>query len=233
MERGILQSPRVSQEPSHEPITVLHEDEFLVVVAKPSGLLSVETPGAEGRTVSQALQERGIRAQPVHRLDREVSGALLLAKDPQTRAALEELFRERAVTKRYWALALMGPKKDAGEIKFPILEQGARARVSAVGKPALTRYRVLARGLGANELEVELVTGRYNQIRLHFAHSGWPLVGDRKYGKFKQDPFRFARVALHSWRLELVHPRTRRDLSVEAPLPPELVELRRRAGLQG
>jgi 23S rRNA-/tRNA-specific pseudouridylate synthase len=123
----------------------------------------------------------------------------------------------------------MGPKKDEGAISFPILESGASARVSAAGKPARTLFRVLARGLAANEVEIELVTGRYNQIRLHFAHSGWPLVGDRKYGKFREDPFRFPRVALHAWKLAFAHPRTGKPLQVLAPLPGELAELRERA----
>ncbi len=207
-------------------VEILHEDEHLLVVLKPSGLLSVPTPGAEGRTVLDAVREQGYVVSPVHRLDREVSGALLLARDPETRKGLEELFRERTVRKFYWALVLMGPKHDQGTINFPILEDGAQARVSAIGKPARTNYRVLARGMAANEIEVELVTGRYNQIRLHFAHSGWPLVGDRKYGKFKQDPFRFPRVALHARRLEFVHPRTGIPLVVEAPLAPDLAQLR-------
>ena len=210
------------------PIAILHQDEQLLVVSKPSGLLSVPTPGASGRTLLDVLREQGLEALPVHRLDREVSGAVLLARDPATRAALEGLFRQPALRKLYWALALMGPKAAEGEIKYPILEHAGQARVSAAGKPALTRYRVLARGLGANELEIELVTGRYNQIRLHFAHSRWPLVGDRKYGKFKEDPFRFQRVALHAWKLELVHPHSGKPLAIEAPLPPELVALRER-----
>ncbi|MCC7012113.1 MAG: RluA family pseudouridine synthase [Planctomycetes bacterium] len=212
-----------------EPIQILHEDPHLLVALKPAGLLSVPTPGAQGRTMLDALAEQGLRALPVHRLDRDVSGAMLFARDPAARAALETLFRERAIRKLYWALALMGPKRDSGAIQFPILEQGAQARVSAVGKPAKTLYRVLQRGLAANEVEVEIVTGRYNQIRLHFAHSGWPLVGDRKYGKFKQDPLRSTRIALHAWKLEFEHPHTHRRISLEAPLSDDLCALRERA----
>lgn len=208
------------------PVLILFEDPHLLVVHKPSGLLSVPTPGAEGPTVLDALREQGRKVFPVHRLDREVSGVLLLARDAETRTALEGLFRERALRKLYWALALNGPDRDEGAITFPILEEGAQARVSALGKPSRTLYRVNARNAGVAELEIELVTGRYNQIRLHFAHSGWPLVGDRKYGKFREDPFRFQRVALHAHALELPHPITGEPLVVEAPLPPDLAELR-------
>lgn len=211
------------------PLEVLHRDEHLLVVAKPAGMLSTAAPREQGRTLIDALAELELDATPVHRLDRDVSGAVLCAFDSETKAALEDLFRERELRKTYWSLALMGPKKEAGEIKFPIAEERGMARVSAAGKPALTRYRVLQRGLRANEVEIELVTGRYNQIRLHFAHSGWPLVGERKYARGREDPFRFPRVALHAWRLEFVHPRTSRELSIEAPLPAELAELRQRA----
>jgi 23S rRNA pseudouridine1911/1915/1917 synthase len=219
----------VPTRPLREPIRILYEDDALLIASKPSGVLSVPTPGAEGATLLDLLERQGVRALPVHRLDREVSGAILLARNASSKAALEQLFRDRTIEKRYWALSLNGPTRDSGEIKFPILEQGARARVSALGKPSLTRYRVTARGRRANEVDVELVTGRYNQIRLHFAHSGWPLVGDRKYGRFKEDPFRFPRVALHCRRLAFHSPSTGTRVDVEAPLPPELVELRERA----
>lgn len=210
-------------------LEILHRDEHLLVVSKPAGMLSTAAPREQGPRLLDALSELGLRATPVHRLDRDVSGALLCAFDASTREALEELFRERALRKLYWALALMGPKRDSGEIKFPIAEERGLARVSAAGKSALTRYRVLARGLRANEVEVELVTGRYNQIRLHFAHSGWPLVGERKYARGKEDPFRYPRVALHAWKLEFTHPRTGAQLSIEASLPAELIALREQA----
>jgi RluA family pseudouridine synthase len=211
------------------PLEILHRDEHVLVVSKPAGVLSTAAPRDEGRTLIDALAEAGLAATPVHRLDRDVSGAIVCAFDPSTRTALEEQFRERSLRKIYWALSLMGPKKDVGELKYPIAEERGMARVSAMGKPALTRYRVLVRGLRANEVEIDLVTGRYNQIRLHFAHSGWPLVGERKYGRGKEDPFRYPRVALHAWKVEFAHPRTKQPLAIEAPLPPELVELREQA----
>lgn len=220
----MTRSPRMA-----DSLEVLYRDDHVLVVSKPAGMLSTAAPREEGRTLPQALEAAGLRATPVHRLDRDVSGALLCAFDDTTRTALEDRFRERALRKLYWALALMGPKKDAGEIKYPIAEERGLARVSAAGKPALTRYRVLGRGLRANEVEVDLVTGRYNQIRLHFAHAGWPLVGERKYARGRQDPFRYPRVALHAWKLELVHPRTGAALHVEAPLPADLVALREQA----
>jgi RluA family pseudouridine synthase len=209
-------------------LPILFEDEFLLVVDKPSGLLSVPTPGAEGRTVLDVLAELERPSFAVHRLDRDVSGALLVARDARTRDALQDLFRERALEKIYWALSLGGPNKSAGELRFPITESGGSARVSSTGKPSLTRYRVLARGPLASEVEVELETGRYNQIRLHFAHARWPLVGERKYAVSGDDPYKAPRVALHAWKLSFVHPRTGARVAVQAPLPEKLAELRAR-----
>ena len=206
-------------------IPILFADEHLVVAHKPAGLLSVPLPGTAGRDLPQVLRKQGLEVLAVHRLDREVSGAVLLARDERTRAALEELFRARALRKLYWALARGQVRPPSGEIKFPILDEGNYARVSAKGKPSLTRYRTLASYPLASALEVDLVTGRYNQIRLHLAHLGFPLVGERKYARGNDDPFRFRRAALHAWKLALRHPWTGDALEVEAPLPAELVEL--------
>ena len=204
------------------PIPILFEDEHLLAVAKPAGLLSV--PGA-GRDLLAVLAEQGRDALPVHRLDRDVSGIVLLARDPAAQTALQGLFRERAVEKTYWALAIGAPPRPSGEFKFPIDDNAAKARVSAIGKPALTRWRVLRRHARATEFEVDLVTGRKNQIRLHFAHSGLPLAGERKYARGKDDPYRFKRVALHAWRLGFRHPRTGAEIRLEAPLAADLVGL--------
>jgi RluA family pseudouridine synthase len=210
-------------------LDILYSDDDLLVVDKPAGLLSVTTPGARGRTVVDALREQGLEVLAVHRLDRDVSGALLLARNEPAREALERLFRARALTKVYWALAQGRLARPEGELKDPILDEGRYARVSARGKPSLTRYRVLRAFAAASEVEVELVTGRYNQIRLHMAHHGHPLVGERKYARGRDDPLGSRRVALHAWRLELTHPGTGAALRVEAPLPEELRRLLERA----
>jgi len=203
-------------------IPILFEDEHLLVADKPSGLLSV--PGT-GRDLLAALGEQGLEVLPVHRLDRDVSGAVLLARTPELQAGLQNLFRERALSKTYWALALGTPRRAQGEFKYPIDDSASKARVSAIGKPSRTRWRVLAEHAQATEYEVDLVTGRKNQIRLHFAHAGHALAGERKYARGKDDPTRFKRVALHAWRLAFEHPLTGEPVSVEAPLPPDLVAL--------
>lgn len=207
------------------PLEILHEDERLLVVLKPAGMLSVRSPGAEGRTVAEALRAQGIEAHPVHRLDRDVSGAMVLAKDDATRALLEDLFRGRKVTKTYWALVQGRMPKAAGEFRFPILDAGSHARISSSGKPAITRWKTRRRFKTTTEVEVDLETGRYNQIRLHFAHAGHPLVGERKYARGKDDPLRAKRVALHAEHLSFPHPYGSAVVDVSAPLPKDLVEL--------
>jgi 23S rRNA pseudouridine1911/1915/1917 synthase len=214
------------------PIEILFSDEHLLVANKPAGLLSVPAPRIGGRTLAQALALQGELVEPVHRLDRDVSGCVLCARTRESRGALEDLFRERRLTKIYWALAQGEPKPPAGEIKFPIAEERAFARVSAQGKPALTRYRTSWTSGRVSEMEIELVTGRYNQIRLHFAHAGWPLCGERKYARGSTDPLRAKRVALHAWKLAFEHPWTHATISVEAPLAADLVALRERAAQQ-
>lgn len=215
-----------------EPIPILYEDAALLVVDKPPGLLSVRGPAGAERALPDVLAEQGWRVIPVHRLDRDVSGAVLFARDDETRGLLEALFRERALKKTYWALTQGHVKPEKGAWTFPILEEGPVVRVSALGKRSTTRYRTLSSFPAATELEIDLVTGRQNQIRVHAAHAGFALVGERKYARGKDAVVRFRsrRVALHAWKLAFEHPRTRRAIEVEAPLPRDLVDLRASAG---
>lgn len=201
-----------------------------MVASKPAGMLSVPSPGASGRTVLDALGSQGIAALPVHRLDRDVSGVMVLAKDEKTRALLEELFRGRQVTKTYWALIQGRLPKPAGVFTFPILDAGSHARISPAGKPATTRWRTRRRFRSSTEVEIDLETGRYNQIRLHFSHAGHPLVGERKYARGKDDPLRAKRVALHAERIAFPNPHGGAPIEVAAPLPRDMVELLARAG---
>jgi RluA family pseudouridine synthase len=206
------------------PLCILFEDEHLVVVSKPAGMLSV--PGVQRR-----LREHGLAVEAVHRLDRDVSGALLLARSPMVRERMEAQFRERRVRKIYWALACGTVAPAEGSLRFPVLEEHGYARVSALGRPAETRYRTIQRHSTTSEVEVEPVTGRYNQIRVHFAHAGFPIVGERKYARGKDSSLRLRsrRIALHALRIELIHPIRGTQLRVEAPLASDLDELRRSA----
>ncbi|MDA1259092.1 MAG: RluA family pseudouridine synthase [Planctomycetota bacterium] len=212
-------------------VRLLYEDEHLLVADKPAGKLSVPAPGVEARSLLDDLRAAGKHPLPVHRLDRETSGAILFARDPETRAALEEMFRTRSVDKTYWAMASGRFREPQGVYSYRMLEERGRSAVNPRGQEAETRWRVLAAHSVATELEIELVTGRTNQIRVHCAHAGHPLIGERKYarGKASPLPLRSRRVALHAWRLSFAHPRGGARVEVEAPLPEDLLELRARA----
>ena len=210
---------------------VLHRDETLLVVDKAAGVLTVGHPGSRERCLLDDLRRDGHKVAPVHRLDQQTSGVLLLALDPAHRAALEEAFRRHEVRKDYVALVAGVPPERRATIDLPIADEGKTARVDRAGRPAVTRYEVLEALGRAALVRARPESGRHNQIRVHFAHLGHPLLGDRKYGQRGRGAAPTApRVMLHAERLSLRHPATGRTLEVEAPLPEDfatvLAELR-------
>jgi 23S rRNA pseudouridine1911/1915/1917 synthase len=230
------------------PLPLLVEDEALLVVDKPAGLLSVPTtPGAEDEdTVLGRLLDYVKRLRPrrpyvgvVHRLDRDTSGALAFALDPPTRTALRALFKAHHIERRYEALVLGRPEADGGVIDAALYDgYVGRRRVAAPGEPshaALTRWRVLERLSGAARLEIELETGRQHQIRVHLAHAGMPVLGDAVYapGAAHRLHLRVPRQMLHARVLAFAHPQDARRVRAESPLPRDfervLGALRRRA----
>ncbi len=212
-------------------IPILHQDERILVVLKPPGLLSAPERGGAARSIVEVLSEQGLVVQAVHRLDLDVSGTLILALDDEARIALEGLFRERAVKKTYWAMAQGRYQETRGVYRWPISENGADVRVDERGKNAETRWTVIARHMVATEMEIDLVTGRRNQIRVHFAHGGHALIGDRKYGRARDQKLRLRsrRVALHAWRVAFASPFGGARIEVEAPLTDDLLDLRSEA----
>lgn len=213
--------------PRNQELTILARTARWLVLDKPAGVASVPGGGAEHDLIELCARQ-GLAVLPVHRLDRDTSGAILYALDREARERFEALFRERDVAKTYWALALGRVAPPVGAWKFPLLEERGFTRVSALGKKSETRYRTLAEHGPATELEVELITGRMNQIRVHAAHAGFPLAGERKYARGGDDPSKARRVALHAWRVAFVDPFTGDEVRVEAPLAADLVELRER-----
>jgi RluA family pseudouridine synthase len=211
---------------------VLHRDETLLVVDKAPGVLTVGHPGSRERCLLDDLRRDGHKVAPVHRLDQQTSGVLLLSLDPTHRAALEQAFRRHEVDKRYLALVEGVPHSRRATIDVPIADEGKTARVDRSGRPAVTRYEVLETlGGRASLVRAHPQSGRHNQIRIHFAHIGHPLLGDRKYGR-RDSRARgagrpAARVMLHAEALALLHPATGRRLEVEAPLPEDFATLLR------
>lgn len=206
-------------------LKLLFEDAHVVAIDKPAGLPSVESEGERGKTCVSELRVSHPTAQPVHRLDRDVSGVMLFALDDASRHALEAQFRERTVEKRYLAIVSGAPRPPSGTIRRPIEDLGKRARVGRGGEIAVTHYATRESFNAATLVEIDLETGRYNQIRLHFAAIGCPLVGERKYARGRDSAVRFRRPALHAWRIAVEHPFTHVRVEVEAPLPADFERL--------
>jgi 23S rRNA pseudouridine1911/1915/1917 synthase len=236
--------PEVAIEPEPIPLTVVHSDEALLVIDKPVGL--VVHPGAGNR--SGTLQNALLHFDPtlavlpraglVHRLDKDTSGLLLVARTLSSQKALAAALERRRVRRTYAAVC-QGVLTGGGLIEAPIGRHPRERTKMAVierGRPARTRYRVLARFRAHTHCEIELDTGRTHQIRVHMKHIGAPLVGDRVYGgrpRLPRQPSErlrlllqgFRRQALHATKLAFVHPETLEELTFESTLAPDLEEL--------
>ena len=231
-------------QPEPIPLDILYEDEALVVLNKPAGLVVHPASGHETRTLVNALlhhcrgQLSGIGgvARPgiVHRLDKDTSGCMLAAKTDATHLALSAQFASRKVEKTYQAIVCGEMVRDRGEIRAAIARHSSHRKCMAVdeafGREAHTSYRVLERLNGATLAEAGLHTGRTHQIRVHFKFLGYPLVGDDTYGHRQNQHleeltrYRAPRQMLHAWHLAFQHPRTGRRLQFEAPLPEDFCD---------
>jgi 23S rRNA pseudouridine1911/1915/1917 synthase len=208
-------------------LDVLYEDEWLLAVNKPAGLVvhpSYKQPrGTLLNRVLWRLQHRSDAAPGIlTRLDKETSGVVAIALDAGVHAALQRAAASGAVSKHYLAVVDGRPSPRAGHISDPLGRDPADRRrvvVTPGGAPSETRYEVIGTGRGLSMIRCELVTGRTHQIRVHLASRGWPVVGDRVYGS--GDP-RIARQALHAWRLDLRHPITGAAVQIEAAVPADM-----------
>jgi 23S rRNA pseudouridine1911/1915/1917 synthase len=223
--------------PEDIPLEILYEDEDLLAVNKPAGLVVHPAAGHAAHTLVNALLHHcaghlsgiGGVARPgiVHRLDKDTSGCLVVAKNDAAHLHLSGQFAAREVEKTYEAIVCGQWPGPGGEINVPISRhQVDRKRMAAgAGRPARTTFRVLELLRGATRMEVDLHTGRTHQIRVHFQHVGFPLLGDLVYGRRHNARLReitgcrAPRQMLHSRRLALTHPLTGRRLVFEAPLP--------------
>jgi len=205
------------------PFPILYEDDGLLVIDKPAGLLSVATESQRTRTAwalaAEYLKGRdpGSRLYTVHRLDRDTSGVLLFAKDRALRDALQEDWNALVKRRGYLAVVEGESLPDSGVCRSQLTENAVhRVYSTKDGKEAVTRYKVLSRRRGYSLLDVELDTGRKNQIRAHLSELGAPVAGDRKYGA-RTDPM--GRLALHANELILTDPRSHKLLTFTAPAP--------------
>jgi 23S rRNA pseudouridine1911/1915/1917 synthase len=236
--------PAVPVRPEPIPVTVVYEDEALLVVDKPAGLVVHPGAGNPAGTLQNALLnlDPGLAALPraglIHRLDKDTSGLLIVARTPPAQLALAAALERRDIARTYEAVC-QGVLTGGGRVDAPIGRHPRdRLKMAVVrgGRPARTRYRILERFRAQTHIEISLETGRTHQIRVHMAHIGAPLVGDPLYGGRPRLPPHpsealrarlqsFRRQALHAARLELEHPVTAERLTFASPLPEDLEAL--------
>jgi 23S rRNA pseudouridine1911/1915/1917 synthase len=226
----------VDIEPQQIDVPVVYEDADMLIVDKPAGLVVHPAPGHADGTLVNALLARGIeyggiagvqRPGIVHRLDRDTSGLLMVAKTDAAQQGLMAQLKARRIKKTYQALAWGSVAATVGRIEAPVgRDPKHRTRMAVVpdGRPAVTGYRVRERLPGWTLLELDLVTGRTHQIRVHLDAIGHPVAGDPVYGTgtSRRGPDGLGRLFLHSWRLELASPIDGRLIRAEAPLPADL-----------
>jgi RluA family pseudouridine synthase len=221
-------------EPVEMPLDVVYEDDDLLAVNKAPFLLVHPVAPHHRATLAHGLTHyflsRGLhaRVRPVHRLDRDTSGLMLVAKSAFVQQILDLQIRDREMRREYLALVAGVVEAEEGTVDAPIgrhpRDPTLRAVVPAGGEPARTRFRVVERYEGATLVELELETGRTHQIRVHMAHLGHPLLGDARYGGPPVEGL--GRQALHAGRLSFLHPTTRARVELEVPLPDDMARVR-------
>lgn len=230
--------------PEVMPLEIVYKDRAMLVVNKPPGLVVHPGAGNARHTLQNALLALDPklalvpRAGLVHRLDKDTSGLLVVARTPEAHTGLVAALAERDIERHYIALCT-GVMTGGGTIDEPIgrhRSQRTRMAVRSDGRPSVTHYRVKKRFRAHTLVDVELESGRTHQIRVHFAHIGYPVVGDPVYGGRRRIPAgaspaliaeleRFPRQALHAARLRLAHPLTGKEMEWEAPMPADMDHL--------
>ncbi|GBE05406.1 MAG TPA: RluA family pseudouridine synthase [Nitrospirae bacterium] len=226
--------------PEDIPLDVIMEDEYIIVVNKPPGMVVYPAAGNKSGTLLNALVSRceklasagaPLRPGVVHRLDKETSGIMVFARNDKAYLNLISQFSGRKVEKRYLALLYGHPRTDRGEISIPIGRSVSdRKKMSThtkKGKEAITRFEVIKKFGPAVMAKIRIITGRTHQIRVHFAATGHPVLGDRTYGKKNtlkvgQKTVRFSRQMLHAQSLRFKHPGNNKMINLTAPIPQDM-----------
>jgi 23S rRNA pseudouridine1911/1915/1917 synthase len=242
-----LPSPKPAEaQPEEIALDIVYEDAALLVLNKPPGLVVHPAAGHESSTLVNALLHHcagelsgiGGVARPgiVHRLDKDTSGCMVVAKADETHLALSAQFASRKVEKVYLAIACGEMVRKQGEIRASIARHPSHRKRMAVdektGRQAHTSYRVVEKLNGATLVEARLHTGRTHQVRVHLKHIGHPLVGDLTYGNRQnqrieeQTRYTAPRQMLHAWKLGFIHPQTGKRLNFQAPEPADFLDAR-------
>jgi len=234
--------------PEAIPLEILYEDDQLVILNKPAGLVVHPSAGHDSGTLVNALlahctQLAGIggvqRPGIVHRLDKDTSGAIAIAKTDHAHQHLQQQFKAKTAYREYWGMVHGSPRLESGVVDLPIGRHPVDRKKMAIvteekgGRRAVTHWQVTERLGNYTLMQFRLETGRTHQIRVHSAHIGHPIVGDPVYGSGHSVGVNLPGQALHAWKLRLQHPTSGDWIEVTAPLPPVLLTLlevlRRRA----
>jgi RluA family pseudouridine synthase len=200
-------------------IPVVYEDNWLLVVNKPSGLITISAPGKQRRTLLKILNEdfknkaSSYHLYPCHRLDQQTSGLIIFAKGKKIQKIMMQEFKERRVDKTYLAFVYGRPSRSQGYIKNPVY-----------GRPAVTRYEVIGGCKDFSVVKVQPLTGRKNQIRIHFKQIGYPVVGEDKFAFRRDFKIKAKRLCLHAQGLNFRHPATKQSIRLKIGLPEYLKE---------
>lgn len=230
----IPEAEELDIKPEPVKLDILYEDSDIIVINKQRGMTVHPAAGVTSGTLVNALLAHCtdlsgingvIRPGIVHRLDKDTSGVMVVAKNDEAHLNLAEQIKNKTAHRVYWAVVFGNIKEDSGVINGDIgrspVNRQKMAIVAVNGKPATTKFKVLERYGKYTLIECRLLTGRTHQIRVHMTSVGHPLVGDPKYGQGKS-PFKIQGQALHSLTLTLIHPRTGQEMKFEAPLPEDM-----------
>ena len=239
--RVTIPSPKkLNLEPENIPLDILYEDEHLIIINKPAGLVVHPAPGHYDGTLVNALLYHcdnlaGIggveRPGIVHRLDKDTTGAIVVAKSDRAHGHLQRQIKAKTARREYWAVVCGSPRQDKGTIELPIARHPKDRKKMAVipvekgGREAVTEWEVIERLGNYTLMRFLLQTGRTHQIRVHSTHLGYPIVGDSMYGSGGSLKVNLTGQALHAYKLTLQHPVFNNIIEAIAPLPQEFSKL--------
>jgi 23S rRNA pseudouridine1911/1915/1917 synthase len=239
----IIPTPeKLALQPENIPLDILYEDEHLIIINKPVNLVVHPAPGHESGTLVNALLYHcdnlaGIggveRPGIVHRLDKDTTGAIVIAKSDRVHQDLQKQIQVKTARREYWAVICGSPQTESGTIDLPIGRHPTNRHKMAVipiekgGREAITHWSIIERLGNYTLMRFLLETGRTHQIRVHSTHSGYPLVGDLLYGSGSSLKVNLSGQALHAYKLTIQHPIFHYTLEAIAPFPPEFTKLLR------
>ena len=239
------EAKQIELKPENIPLDILYEDNDIIVINKAKGLVVHPGNGNPDGTLVNAVLAKckdslsgiggEIRPGIVHRLDKDTSGVIIVAKNDKAHIEISRQIQQREVKKIYWALVRGAIKENEATINMPIGRSTKDRKKMAVrkdGKEAITHFKVLKRWRNYTLVEVHIETGRTHQIRVHLSQIGYPVVGDAVYSNGK-NPFNVYGQMLHAKSIEFNHPITRERLFIEAPLPEYFIEVLNKLDVEG